>query len=301
MTTLDIRPQIAGALAANRAVVALESTVIAHGLPWPENLETAKAMEAAIVAAGAVPATIGIIGGTITIGLEAEELERFARTQGIVKVSRRDFGSVIAAGRDGATTVAATMICAAQAGIRVFATGGIGGVHRGAKESFDVSADLRELGRTPVLVVCSGAKSILDLPHTLEVLETEGVPVVGYGTDRLPAFHARDSGLDLDQRVDTPAAAAALAGAHWDLGLGGLVVANPVPAGAAIASEVLERWIDDATKAATAQSVAGKDVTPFLLDRLAALSEGKTLAANKALLIDNARVAAEIAGALATS
>jgi pseudouridine-5'-phosphate glycosidase len=294
-----VAPAVAEALAAGRPVVALETTVLAHGLPWPDNLETALAMEAAIAAAGAVPASIGILGGRVQIGLSRQELETFSKGDGIAKVSRRDIGGVLARGGDGATTVAATMILADRAGIPVFATGGIGGVHRGGAASLDVSADLIELGRTPVAVVCSGAKAILDLPRTREVLETQGVPVIGFGIDALPAFHARESGLACDLRVDSAAEAATVLRRHWALGLGGALVANPVPADAAVPEAELQGWVDQAVAEAEAEGVTGAAVTPFLLDRLVALSEGRTLGANRVLLIDNARVAADIAVALA--
>lgn len=295
MKHILVRPDVAKALQQGRAVVALESTVIAHGLPNPDNLETAQAMEQAIAGAGAVPATVGVVGGRIKVGLDADELARFAEAGDIAKLSSRDLGAAVALGIDGATTVAATMIAAARAGIHVFAAGGIGGVHRGAHESFDVSADIVELGRTPVLVVCSGAKSILDLPKTLEMLETEAVPVLGYGTDRLPAFHARDSGLAVPTTVTDPRAIAEIADTHWELGLGGIVLANPVPQAAAIPRGEIETWIDAALAEADRSGVTGKDVTPFLLSRLAVLSGGRTLAANKTLLIDNAGLAARVA------
>jgi pseudouridylate synthase len=301
---LDVRPEVTDALALGRAVVALETTVIAHGLPYPGNLEAARRMDAAVRAAGAIPATIGLIDGRVRVGLSAAEVERFAHAReslpGAAKVSRRDLGPVLAAGGLGATTVAGTMVCAARAGIRVFATGGIGGVHRGGADSLDLSADLMELARTPVAVVCAGAKSILDLPRTLEVLETNGVPVVGYGTDELPAFYARRSGLRLEARVDDPMEAARLLRAHWGLGLSsGIVIANPPPADAAFDPDQAEAWIDRALAEADEQGIAGKDVTPFVLDRLGALSGGKTGAANLALLEANARLAGEIAVAFA--
>jgi pseudouridine-5'-phosphate glycosidase len=297
---LHVRPEVADALAAGRAVVALETTVIAHGLPYPGNLEAARRMAAAVRAAGAVPAAIGLIDGRVRVGLSEAEVERFARTRDAAKVSRRDLGPVLAGGGLGATTVAGTMVCAALAGIRVFATGGIGGVHRGGEASLDISADLMELARTPVAVVCAGAKSILDLARTLEVLETDGVPVVGYGTDELPAFYARRSGLRLEARVDSPAEAARLLRAHWGLGLrSGIVIANPPPDDAALDPAQAEAWIDRALAEARDQGVAGKDVTPFMLDRLGDLSGGKTGAANLALLEANARLAGEVAVAYA--
>lgn len=295
-----IRPseEVADALAEGRAIVALESTVISHGLPRPDNIETATAMEAEVRAGGAVPATIGLIDGVIRIGLSGEDIERFASTKGIAKVSRRDMAAVLAARGLGATTVAGTMIAAHLAGIRVFATGGIGGVHRGAESSMDISADLTELARTPVLVVCAGAKSILDLPRTMEVLETQGVPVIGWRTGRLPAFHAIDSGIDLHLRADDAQETARLAALHWALGLGGVLLANPVPDAAAIPWAEMEGWIADALRDAERDGIAGKDVTPYLLAAIAKASGGRTLAANKALLLNNARLAGEIAAAM---
>ncbi|MFQ5774912.1 MAG: pseudouridine-5'-phosphate glycosidase [Kiloniellaceae bacterium] len=297
---LDIRPQVAAALAAGRSVVALETTLLAHGLPPPHNLEAVRRMDAAVRAAGAVPATIGVLDGKVRVGLDAGEIARFATAKDVAKVSRRDLAAVLAGKACGATTVAASVACAALAGIRVFATGGIGGVHRGGERSLDVSADLSELARSPVAVVCAGAKAILDLPRTLEVLETAGVPVIGYGTDEFPAFFTRRSGLALDARVDTPEEAANLLRAHWGLGPGGgVVIANPPPAEAAPDSDSLERWIEQALATAQAQGVRGKAVTPFVLARLAELSGGRTVAANLALLEANARLAGQIAAACA--
>ncbi len=293
---LDIRPEVEAALEEGGAVVALESTVIAHGLPYPRNLETARALEQAVCAAGAVPATIGLSGGRIKVGLDDALLERFARARGVLKASRRDLAAILADGGDGATTVAGTICIAAKAGIRVFATGGIGGVHRGASVSGDVSADLVELARNPVAVVCAGAKSILDLPRTLEALETLGVPVVGYGTERFPAFFSRDSGLGLDARVDTAEEAARLMRAQWSLELaGGLVFANPPPASSALDPDDLERHLSTAMDEARGAGVTGKAVTPYLLGRLADLTGGASVGANIALLQHNAKVAAEIA------
>lgn len=293
---LRIDPAVAAALDATRPVVALETSVLAHGLPAPHNRHAVERMIAAVRAEGAVPALIGLADGVIRIGLDAPLVARFAAGSGVAKVSERDLAPVLAGGGLGATTVAATLACARLAGIRVFATGGIGGVHRGASASFDISADLLALARTPVAVVCSGAKSILDLPRTLEVLETQGVPVLGYGTDSFPAFYARDSGLPLSARIDTPAEAAAVMARHRALGLpGGVVIANPPPAEAAIAPQALEDWTEQALAAARAEAVTGKAVTPFLLARLAALSGGATVAANLALLEANARLAGAIA------
>ncbi|WP_029032037.1 pseudouridine-5'-phosphate glycosidase [Salinarimonas rosea] len=297
---LDIAPEVADALAAGRPVVALESTIITHGMPWPANLETARAVEAVVRAGGAVPATIAVIAGRIRVGLDDATLEALAQKSDVMKLSRADLPFAVAAGRDGATTVAATMICAAAAGIRVFATGGIGGVHRGVEETMDVSADLEELARTPVCVVCAGAKAILDLPRTLEALETRGVPVIGYRTDDLPAFWSRSSGLAAPLRLDDAAAIASLIAAKRDLSLdGGVLVANPVPEEAEIPRAEIDAHIATALAEARAERVSAKAVTPFLLGRLVALTHGRSLATNVALVKNNAALAAEIAGALA--
>jgi pseudouridine-5'-phosphate glycosidase len=293
---LDVRAEVADALAASRPIVALESTVIAHGLPQPQNLETAHKMEAAIRDEGAVPAMVGLIGGQLVVGLSRAEIELLAAADHVAKVSRRDLAAVLHSKQPGATTVAATMIIAAEAGIRSFATGGIGGVHRGAQNTFDISADLPELARTRVAVVCSGAKVILDLPRTLELLETLGVPVVGYGTSDFPAFYAQDSGLALDARVDTAIDAARLIALHWSLGLAsGVVICNPPPAADSLARKQVESLVEAALKSAESAGIRGKPVTPYLLDHLAKASGGKTLQTNIALLINNARVAAKIA------
>ena len=294
---LHILPEIDAALAEGRPVVALESTVIAHGLPTPTNLETADAMEQAVRDGGAVPATIAVLDGRIRIGLDADDKARLTEP-GVAKLSRRDLAATLISGAPGATTVSATMICAHAAGIRVFATGGIGGVHRGAQDSMDISADLLELGRTPVLTVSSGAKSILDLPRTLEYLETQGVPVLGYGTDSLPAFHSRESGLPVDRRVDSADDAACIADLHWQLGLGGLLLCNPVPEDAALPGQDVDAWTDAALALAAEAGISGKAVTPYLLSQVAEASEGKTLRANTALLVDNARLGAAVAVAL---
>jgi len=300
---LRMLPEVREALAAGRPVVALESTIITHGMPAPRNLETARAVEAAVRAGGAVPATIALLDGRISVGLDADDLERLAGEAdlaNVAKASRADLPAVLASGGPGSTTVAATMICAELAGIRVFATGGIGGVHRGAETSFDVSADLQELARTPVAVVCAGAKAILDLAKTLEVLETLGVPVIGYGCDDLPAFYSRASGLAVPLRRDSAAEIAAVMAAKWALGLGGgLVIANPIPAEAEIPAARIAAHIEAALAEAAQQGVQGKAVTPFLLARLEALTGGASLEANVALVLNNARVAAEIAGAYA--
>ncbi|HIC79396.1 MAG TPA: pseudouridine-5'-phosphate glycosidase [Kiloniellaceae bacterium] len=297
---LEISSEVASALNDGRPVVALESTIITHGMPFPRNLETALAVEGDIRAAGAVPATIAVLEGRIRVGLDETALEALAERVEVAKVSRADLPAVLNGGGAGSTTVAATMIAADRAGIRVFATGGIGGVHRGAESSFDVSADLQELSRTPVAVVCAGAKAILDLPKTLEVLETLGVPVVGFGCDNLPAFYSRDSGLPLALRCDAAAEIAALMTAQWALGLGGgLVVANPIPAADEIPAATMEEKIARALEEATAQGVQGKAVTPFLLQRLEALTQGASLDANVALVRNNARLAAAVAAAYA--
>ena len=295
---LQISPQISRALRQNSPLVALESTVIAHGLPFPHNVETALRLEEIVREEGALPATVGVIGGTLRVGLSSEEIERLATGRSVRKVSRRDLPLVVARQEDGATTVAATMWIAHQAGIRVFATGGIGGVHRG--QPFDVSADLPELAQTPVAVVCSGAKAILDLPLTLEWLETHGVPVLGYGADEFPAFYSRSSGLPVDGRVDTPQEAAAVFRAQRALGLpAGLLITVPVPAEAELPAEVMEAAIAGALAAAEARGLRGKALTPFLLAEVSRRTGGASLQANLALLENNARVAAQIAVALA--
>ncbi|SMF53590.1 pseudouridine-5'-phosphate glycosidase [Tistlia consotensis] len=298
---IDESDEVAAARAEGRPLVALESTVVAHGLPWPDNLHAAEAIEAAVREAGAVPATIALADGRLRIGLDRDTLERLARGAApVAKVSRRDFGAVLASRGLGATTVAGTMAAAALARIRVMATGGLGGVHRGAEASFDISADLGELARTPVAVVCSGAKSILDLPKTLELLETLGVPLIGYGCGRLPAFYLRETEHPVPARADSPAEAAAILEAQWSLGLGGgALLANPIPAAAALDPARFAAWLAEAEREAALQEVTGKAVTPFLLSRLHALSEGATLAANRVLLIENARLAGRIAAALA--
>lgn len=295
---LELSEEVEAALAADRPVVALESTAIAHGLPRPRNIETAQAMEAAVRATASVPATVALIDGRVKVGLDADELERLGTSDDVAKVSRRDFGPVLASGGLGATTVAGTLVIARAAGIALFGTGGIGGVHRGGPQSFDISADLMELGRQPVAVVASGAKSILDLPLTLEVLETQGVPVIGYGQDDFPAFYRRSSGLAAGARVDDPSEAARVLQAHWGLGLeSGLLIANPLPAEFELPAAALDAWTAQASGEAAEQGVAGKAVTPFLLRRLFELSDGATLEANIALLIANAGLAGAIAHA----
>ncbi|WP_137700497.1 pseudouridine-5'-phosphate glycosidase [Marimonas lutisalis] len=288
--------EVVAARAEARPIVALESTIITHGMPWPQNAQTARAVEADVRAGGAVPATMAVIGGRLHVGLEAAELDALAQARDVAKLSRADFAACLAQGGTGATTVAATMIAARLAGIAVFATGGIGGVHRGAESSFDMSADLHELAQTPVSVVAAGAKAILDLPKTLEVLETLGVPVIAVGEDEFPAFWSRGSGLRAPLRMES---AAEIARAHvmrGDMGLpGGQLVANPVPRAAEIPRAEIEPIIARALAEAEAQGVAGKAVTPFLLGRIFELTEGRSLETNIALVRNNARLAAEIA------
>jgi pseudouridine-5'-phosphate glycosidase len=296
---IQLSPEVAAARAAGRPVVALESTIIAHGMPWPQNLETAREVEDVIRAEGAVPATIAVIGGRIRVGLTAEELQQLAQSPDAMKLSRRDLPFAIATGRLGATTVAATMICAHLAGIEVFVTGGIGGVHRDARETFDISADLQELARTPVAVVCAGAKSILDLGLTLEYLETHGVPVLSVGQDNFAAFFTPDSGLKADFRMDDAASQSRFIRAKWALGLsGGVVVSNPVPAAQAMPREEIDAITAQALAEADAQGVVGKAITPFLLARIKALTGGRSLATNIALVKHNAVVGARLALAL---
>jgi len=299
---LIVSPEVRTALAENRPVVALESTLITHGLPYPANVETALAMERTIRDNGATPATVAILDGRIRVGLSQAEIEHLAGLgpDRVRKCSRRDLPLVVGLRGHGATTVAGTMIVARMAGIDVFATGGIGGVHRG--HPHDISADLIELGRTPIAVVCAGAKSILDLPLTLEVLETQGVPVIGYSTDELPAFYSRSSGLPVDIRIDTPDEAAAIIRARTALGLAqGILITVPVPAEHELPAEEAERLIIEATRIADEQGVTGKAITPFVLGKVLELSGGRSRVANTALLIHNAAVAAQIAAALATS
>lgn len=298
---IDVRPQVAEALEAGAAVVALESTVIAHGLPSPRNLEAAESMVAAVRAEGAVPAMVAVLGGRVVVGLSREEIGTLAEGTGITKATTRDLAVLTSSDAAGATTVAATAFAAACVGIPVMATGGIGGVHRGGARSMDISADLAELGRSPVAVVCSGAKAVLDLPLTLEALETLAVSVVGYGTSSFPAFYARGSGLGLEHRVDSPEEAARIISRHRTLGLpGGILFCHPPPADFALDSAELETLVEAAVLDAEEKGIRGKAVTPFLLERLSAESGGRTLAANLALLADNARVAARIAVAYAS-
>ncbi len=294
---LDIAPEVQQALEHGRAVVALESTIISHGMPYPQNVATALQVEDEVRQHGAVPATVAIVNGRLKAGLSRDEIEQLGRAgHAVTKVSRRDIPFIVASKATGATTVAATMVIAALAGIRVFATGGIGGVHRGAETSFDVSADLQELAQTPVAVVCAGAKSILDLRLTLEYLETHGVAVVGYQTDALPAFFTRDSAFKVDYRLDSAADIAAVLKAKWNMGLkGGMVVANPIPEAFAMPRAAIDQAIEQALQEAQQQGIAGKASTPFLLARVNKLTGGDSLASNIQLVLNNARLAAAIA------
>jgi pseudouridine-5'-phosphate glycosidase len=296
---ITLSGDVAEALRLHKPIVALESTIITHGMPYPQNLAMARQVEADCRAHQAVPATIAVLDGEILVGTTPAQLDALAHAPSPLKLSRADLGFAVAMGRTGGTTVSATMICAALAGIAVFATGGIGGVHRGGETSLDISADLEELARTPVTVVCAGAKAILDLPRTLEYLETRGVPVVGFGTDHLPAFWSRQSPWRVPLRVDRPEEIAALMAARQALGLGGgVLVTNPIPAADEIPYETMAALVDQALEEARLQRIEGKAVTPFLLSRLLALSGGASLTANIALVRDNVRVAAEIACAL---
>ncbi len=298
---LDIKPEVAQALAEGKPVVALESTIISHGMPWPQNAETAFAVEDVIRAHGAVPATVAVIGGRLKAGLEKDEIEYLAKKgQAVTKASRRDLPVLCARGEDGATTVAATMIVAALAGIGVFATGGIGGVHRGAETTMDISADLEELARTPVLVICAGAKSILDLGLTLEYLETKGVAVCGYQTDELPAFYTRTSGFGVDFRADSPKELAAAFAAQRALGYpGGMLCTNPIPEAYSMEPAVINAAIDQAVAESVEQGIKGKKVTPFLLARVKELTGGDSLESNIRLVLNNAALAADTAAELA--
>ena len=294
---LDVNPEVAAAIAAGKPVVALESTIISHGMPYPQNVETALNVERIIRENGAVPATIAIIGGRLKAGLTPEEIEYFGKKgQAIAKASRRDLTVLCARGEDGATTVTTTMIIAHMAGIKIFATGGIGGVHRGAETTMDISADMEELAQTPVMVVCAGAKSILDLGLTLEYLETKGVPVIGYGTNELPAFYTRQSGFGVDYRIDIPEELAAAFKASQDLGLkGGMLVTNPIPEEYAMPPETINAAIDQAIAECNAKGIHGKATTPFLLARVAELTGGDSLASNIRLVCNNAKIAAQTA------
>lgn len=297
---LDIHPDVAAAIAAGKPVVALESTIISHGMPWPQNAETAKKVEQIIRDNGAVPATIAIIDGRLKAGLSDEEIDTLAKAGlSVTKCSRRDLPFVIAQKQHGATTVAATMIIAAMAGIKVFATGGIGGVHRGAQQTFDISADLQELAKTSVAVVCAGAKSILDLALTREYLETQGVPVLGYKTDTLPAFYTRESDQTVDYNLQSATDIASFLKAKWEMQLhGGVIIANPIPEEFAMDKAAIDSAINQALAEMKEQGVAGKESTPFLLARVAELTGGDSLASNIQLVFNNARLAAKIAIAL---
>ena len=297
---VKVSPEVAEALAAGRAVVALESTIITHGMPYPQNLEMAGKVEAIVRAGGAVPATIAIMDGAFRVGLADADLSKLAETGAkAAKASRRDVAALLNTGATAGTTVATTMMAAEMAGIQIFATGGIGGVHRGAEASFDISADLEELSRTPVAVVCAGAKAILDIAKTLEVLETKGVPVIGYGTDDFPAFWTRSSGYPVDHRVDTPEAMAALIETQFSLGLGGVLIGNPVLAEDALDPDMIAATIEAAIVDADRDGIGGKALTPYLLKRIFELTGGKSLVSNIALVENNAKVAAAIAVALA--
>ncbi|MBI6875499.1 pseudouridine-5'-phosphate glycosidase [Clostridium aciditolerans] len=293
---LDIKPEVKKALEEGKPVVALESTIISHGMPYPKNVETAKKVEQILRDKGVMPATIAILDGKLKVGINDEELEHLGKSQNVLKTSRRDIPFIVAKKLDGATTVATTMIIAALAGIKVFATGGIGGVHRGAQETFDISADLQELAHTNVAVVCAGAKSILDLGLTLEYLETNGVPVIGFGTEELPAFYTRKSGFKVDYRVDSAKEIADTIKAKWDLGLnGGLVITNPIPEEDEMDYDTITKAIEDAVKEAEEKGIKGKESTPFLLAKIKEITGGNSLESNIKLVYNNAKLAADVA------
>ena len=295
---LHLTPEVESALASGTPVVALESTIISHGMPYPENLQTAQEVEALVREEGAVPVTIAVQDGKICIGMYAEALERFAQNRDLLKISRRDLPVALSQGKSGGTTVAATMICAHMAGIAVFVTGGIGGVHRDSEQTLDISADLTELAHTPVAVVCAGVKSILDIPKTLEFLETQGVPVIGFRTNEFPAFFTPASGSPAQVRMDTPEEIARCMKTQWSLGLEtGLVIANPIPAEEALDENLVQQAILDSLNEAKTQQISGKDVTPFLLERVNQRTQGQSLKSNTALIRNNARLGARIAGA----
>ena len=298
---LDIAPEVQEALAAGKPVVALESTIISHGMPYPRNVETALLVEQTIRDNGAVPATIAVLGGRLKAGLSRDEIEYLGKTgRAMAKASRRDLPALVARGADGATTVTTTMMIAYMAGIRIFATGGIGGVHRGAEVTMDISADLEELAQTPVMVICAGAKSILDLGLTLEYLETKGVPVIGYGTEELPAFYTRKSGFSVDYRVDSPEELAAMFSAQRELGYkGGMLVTNPIPEEYSMDKAVIDAAIEEALAQCKAQGVHGKETTPFLLAKVVELTGGDSLESNIKLVLNNAKLAALTAAELA--
>ena len=297
---LDLSPEVAEALANSKPVVALESTIISHGMPYPQNVETALRVEQTIRDGGAVPATIAVIGGRLKAGLTKDQIEYLGRKgRDVIKASRRDLPVLVARGEDGATTVTTTMIIAAMAGIKVFATGGIGGVHRGAETTMDISADLEELAKTPVMVICAGAKSILDLGLTLEYLETKGVPVIGYGTEELPAFYTRRSGFKVDYRIDTPEELAAAFRTKLEMGLeGGMLLTNPIPEEYSMDPDRINAAISQALDEAAAQGIHGKETTPFLLARIKDITGGDSLASNIQLVLNNARLAAKTAALL---
>lgn len=293
---IEIKEEVKEALNNNKPVVALESTIITHGMPYPDNIKTALEVEQIIRESGAVPATIAIMNGKIKVGLTKEEIEELANQKDVVKTSRRDYPVVLAKGLYGATTVAGTMIVAKMAGIKVFVTGGIGGVHRGASETMDISADLQELAQTDVAVVCAGAKSILDIGLTLEYLETQGVPVLGYQTDQFPAFYTRNSGFNVDYNIASPEEMAKVMQFKWDMKLnGGIVIANPIPAEFALDEDYINQSIENAIKEMKKKKITGKETTPFLLSKLKEITEGKSLSANIELVKNNARIGAKIA------
>lgn len=299
---LRISDDVSAALKQNAPVVALESTIITHGMPYPQNLEMAKSVEAIVREKGAVPATIAVMDGFLHAGIAGDDLERLAREgHKAAKASRRDVAALLAAKKIAGTTVATTMQISAMAGIKLFATGGIGGVHRGVADSFDISADISELAKTPVAVVCAGAKSLLDIPKTLEVLETNGVPVIGYGTDAFPAFYVRDSGQPADHRFDRPEDISNMLRLQWDLGMGGVLIGNPIPKDAEMQPQTIEAHIAQAITEAEQDGVSRKDLTPYLLKRIFELTDGQSLIANIALVKNNAALAADIAIALAKS
>ncbi|MFL0246137.1 pseudouridine-5'-phosphate glycosidase [Candidatus Clostridium stratigraminis] len=297
---LDINPEVEKALKEGKPVVALESTIISHGMPYPKNVETALETERIVRENGSIPATIAILKGRLKVGLTREEIEYLGKGKEVIKTSRRDIPFIIAKGADGATTVASTMIIAALAGVKVFVTGGIGGVHRGAQETFDISADLQELANTNVAVVCAGAKSILDIGLTLEYLETNGVPVVGFGTEEMPAFYTRKSGFNVDYRVDTPEEVAAAIKTKWDLGLnGGMIIANPIPEKNQMDYDTINNAIESALRDAKEKGIKGKETTPFLLAKVKEITGGDSLESNIQLVYNNARVGSKIAVELA--
>lgn len=293
---LDINPEVRQALDAGKAVVALESTIISHGMPYPRNVETALRVEEIVRENGATPATIAIMHGKLKVGLTREEIESLGKSHDVIKTSRRDIPFILSQGLNGATTVASTMVIASLAKINIFATGGIGGVHRGAQETFDISADLQELAQTNVAVICAGAKSILDIGLTLEYLETQGVPVIGYGTDELPAFYTSKSGFPVDYRIDTPEDIAKALKTKWELGLtGGAVIANPIPIQFEMDADEINKVIDSAIQEAKSKGIKGKETTPFLLAKVTEMSKGSSLDSNIQLVYNNAKVGAQIA------